>query len=54
MDDKLFFLGGWVETMKEAMTILTPVNCGPPREPLRALTAAQVKELQEELKTLKL
>lgn len=43
-------LGDWVETMKEAMTILTPVDCGPPRKPLTQLTSAQVKQMAAELK----
>lgn len=38
--------------MKEAMTILTPINCGPPREPLARLTTAQVKDMTAQLKTL--
>lgn len=42
--------GAWVQTMKEAMTILTPINCGPPREPLTRLTNAQVKQMAAELK----
>lgn len=51
---KMLFLGGWVQTMKEAMTILSPINCGPPREPLTRLAANQIAQMQEELKTLKL
>lgn len=38
--------------MKEAMAIVTPINCGPPREPLVRLTATQVKEMSAELKTI--
>lgn len=38
--------------MKEAMSILTPISCGPPREPLVRLTTPQVKEMSAELKTI--
>lgn len=44
------FLGGWVETMKEAMSIVTPINCGPPREPLTRLSSRQIKQMEVELK----
>lgn len=44
------FLGGWVETMKEAMSLLTPINCGPPRDPLVRLTPSHIKEMEAELK----
>lgn len=48
------FLGAWVETMKEAMSILTPITCGPPRDPLLRLSGKQVKQMETELKELAL
>jgi len=45
--------GTWVPTMKEAMNLLTPINVGPIRDPLVALTPEQVKQLETEMKELK-
>jgi dihydrodipicolinate synthase/N-acetylneuraminate lyase len=40
--------------MKSAMNLLTPINVGPVREPLKMLTQEQEKMVKEELKALKL
>lgn len=36
--------------MKEAMTLLTPIECGPPREPLVRLNQTQITQIATELK----
>ncbi|XP_067002877.2 N-acetylneuraminate lyase [Anabrus simplex] len=46
--------GGWVATMKAAMNVMTPINVGAPRPPLKALTKEHIQQLKEELRTLKL
>ncbi|XP_015590365.1 N-acetylneuraminate lyase [Cephus cinctus] len=44
--------GTWVETMKAAMKLLTPIDVGPPRPPLRPLPAKSVAAMKKGLKNL--
>ncbi|KAF5308160.1 hypothetical protein FQR65_LT06340 [Abscondita terminalis] len=44
--------GTWVPTMKTAMNLLTSLNVGPTREPLKSLTAEEETEMEIELKSL--
>ncbi|KAF2898790.1 hypothetical protein ILUMI_07384 [Ignelater luminosus] len=41
--------GTWVPTMKVAMNLLSPLNLGPTREPLKPLTKDNVLEMKNEL-----
>lgn len=45
--------GDWVSTMKQAMNMLTPINCGPVRQPLPGLSEKQVKEMNSQLEKYK-
>ncbi|KAK4885262.1 hypothetical protein RN001_001533 [Aquatica leii] len=44
--------GTWVPTMKIAMNLLTSLNVGPTREPLKSLTAVEESQMETELKGL--
>ncbi|KOC71349.1 N-acetylneuraminate lyase [Habropoda laboriosa] len=44
--------GDWVETMKVAMTLLTNINPGPPRTPLKPLSAQTTVSMATELQYL--
>jgi dihydrodipicolinate synthase/N-acetylneuraminate lyase len=46
--------GGWVSTMKAAMSLMTPINVGPPRPPLTPLSGQQIEQLKEDLTALQL
>lgn len=37
--------GDWVSTMKQAMNMLTPINCGPVRQPLPGLSEKDATEM---------
>jgi dihydrodipicolinate synthase/N-acetylneuraminate lyase len=50
----LFSTGGWVSTMKAAMSLMTPINVGPPRPPLTPLSDQQTEELEKDLRALQL
>jgi len=41
--------GTWVPSMKEAMNIFTPINCGPVRSPLKPLFLQEAKSLQKDV-----
>ncbi|XP_077285636.1 N-acetylneuraminate lyase-like isoform X2 [Arctopsyche grandis] len=41
--------GNWVQTMKAAMGLLTKIDVGQPRPPLKSLTRAQIKEISNGL-----
>ena len=40
--------------MKVAMSLMTPIDMGPPRPPLIRLTNSQIEEMKNELGALKL
>ena len=40
--------------MKVAMGLMTPIDMGPPRPPLLALTDSQIEQMKKELEALKL
>ncbi|XP_053978479.1 N-acetylneuraminate lyase-like isoform X1 [Hylaeus volcanicus] len=44
--------GNWVETMKVAMTLLTNINVGPTRAPLKILSREVTATMAKELQTL--
>lgn len=44
--------GRWVPTMKAAMNMLTPIDVGPPRFPLKSLSPSQKSEMKAELSAL--
>jgi N-acetylneuraminate lyase len=44
--------GAWVPTMKVAMNILTPINVGIARPPLKNLTEAQIEDMRKSFKAL--
>ncbi|XP_068972608.1 N-acetylneuraminate lyase-like isoform X2 [Bombus flavifrons] len=44
--------GTWVETMKTAMTLLTNINPGPPRAPLKPLSVQTVASMAKDLQNL--
>lgn len=44
--------GPWVPSTKAAMSIISYVDMGPPREPFNPLTNAQLKKMEEELSYL--
>ncbi|GJQ84408.1 hypothetical protein Trydic_g3883 [Trypoxylus dichotomus] len=46
--------GTWVQTMKEAMNLFTPFNVGPPRDPIIRLSSAQINNMAENVKILKI
>ncbi|KDR19640.1 N-acetylneuraminate lyase-like isoform X2 [Zootermopsis nevadensis] len=46
--------GGWVSTMKAAMSLMTPINVGPPRPPLTPLIDKQIDQLKKDLTALQL
>lgn len=39
--------------MKAAMNLISPIDCGEPRPPLRALTKEQVQEMKEDWEKIK-
>ncbi|EFN85455.1 N-acetylneuraminate lyase, partial [Harpegnathos saltator] len=41
--------GSWVDTMKTAMALLTDINVGPPREPLKHLSFDILKNMKTDL-----
>ncbi|KAF5303604.1 hypothetical protein FQA39_LY09851 [Lamprigera yunnana] len=44
--------GSWVPTMKVAMNLLTSLNVGPAREPLKSLTTLEEAQIEDELRGL--
>ncbi|PNF30658.1 N-acetylneuraminate lyase [Cryptotermes secundus] len=46
--------GGWVSTMKAAMSLMTSIHVGPPRPPLIPLSDEQIGVLKEDLAALEL
>lgn len=44
--------GAWVPTMKVAMDLFTPIKVGKAREPLMNITPAQIKEMEEAMKSI--
>lgn len=40
--------------MKAAMSLMTPINVGPPRPPLTPLSGQQIEQLKEDLTALQL
>ncbi|KAI4466807.1 dihydrodipicolinate synthase [Holotrichia oblita] len=46
--------GSWVQTMKEAMVLFTPFDVGPPRDPIIRLSSAQINNMAENVKILKI
>ncbi|KAF5303603.1 hypothetical protein FQA39_LY09850 [Lamprigera yunnana] len=47
---KIINYGPWVPSTKAAMSILSAVDMGPPRDPFQPLTKVQMKQMEEELK----
>ncbi|XP_047350899.1 N-acetylneuraminate lyase-like [Vespa velutina] len=45
--------GNWVQTMKHAMKVISMLQVGPPRNPLKQLPAKSLKWMEEDLKNLK-
>ncbi|KAK2585343.1 hypothetical protein KPH14_010023 [Odynerus spinipes] len=45
--------GNWVQTMKHAMRLVTGINMGPPRSPLKHLSDEFSTSMEEDLKKLK-
>lgn len=50
----IFKHGSWVGTMKSAMNLMTPVDVGPVREPLKPIPPEKLNQLKQELISLKL
>ena len=46
------FVGNWVQSMKEAMVLLTDINVGLPREPNKAISSEAVAIMTKELTNL--
>ncbi|GFG38025.1 hypothetical protein Cfor_02319 [Coptotermes formosanus] len=46
--------GSWVSTMKAAMSVMTPIDVGPPRPPLTPLSDEHTQELKKDLAALQL
>ncbi|KAK5647633.1 hypothetical protein RI129_002525 [Pyrocoelia pectoralis] len=44
--------GAWVPSMKMAMNLLSPLDLGPTREPIKSLTAEEAKQMENELMSL--
>lgn len=44
--------GKWVETMKAAMSLLTNINPGPPRAPLKPITTQSMASMAKDLQNL--
>lgn len=44
--------GSWVQTMKVAMNLYSPIQVGPVRDPLIELPPAQVKNMEEDVKAV--
>jgi dihydrodipicolinate synthase/N-acetylneuraminate lyase len=49
---KSIILGTWVQTMKEAMNLLTDINVGPPRVPLKPLSLEATVAIKKDLMNL--
>ncbi|XP_057652421.1 N-acetylneuraminate lyase-like isoform X1 [Diorhabda carinulata] len=46
--------GAWVPTMKVAMNLITPINVGVARPPLKNLTEAQIEDMRKSLKEIRI
>lgn len=46
------FAGNWVQTMKVAMTLLTHINTGIPRAPLKSISSETVSIMIKDLTNL--
>ncbi|KAB0804343.1 hypothetical protein PPYR_01313 [Photinus pyralis] len=44
--------GAWVPSTKMAMNLLSPIDVGPTREPIKTLTAEEAKQMENELTSL--
>lgn len=44
-----FFIGDWVTSMKAAMNILSPINVGPVRKPLKQPGDEKLKQLKDDI-----
>lgn len=43
------FVGNWVQTMKVAMVLLTDIDAGPPRAPLKSISSEIVTIITKDL-----
>lgn len=48
------FVGSWVSTMKTAMNLITSIDLGPVRQPLKSLTEKQIEQMKSELTAIQL
>jgi len=46
------FVGNWVQTMKVAMALLTDIDTGPPRAPLKPISSEAVAIMKKDLTNL--
>ncbi|XP_011505501.1 PREDICTED: N-acetylneuraminate lyase-like [Ceratosolen solmsi marchali] len=54
IEKEILQYGGYIETMKTAMSLMTNLYMGPPRLPLKSLSQENVDKMQKSLLTIKL